>query len=149
MKWCNAELHAQDIHNKYTRFIEKEVSKTIQKEPDNYEHINMSFTDNNYETIQDESNWLGINLSFFVNSLIRIIHTDDINKYIKLQPIKRTKDNIPRKKGSASKRINIKFPIDTYNKILSGSKEHNQTLTQYTNIIVEVYAQDVYKINTW
>ncbi len=137
--------NTQDKPKKYLTYIEKEVANpSVSVSSKDYKRINMAFTDNNYATIQSETNRMGINLTFFVNTLVRIIDKADIDKYIEAQPIKRTKDNVARRKGNPAKRINLKFPMDTYEKIVAGAEQYNQTITQYMNIIVEVYAQDMY-----
>lgn len=136
----------QAKHRKYSGYIEKveeAVTAPVQiKEGEIVKRINMAFTDENYETVQGEANRLGINLAFFLNTLVRIVDESDIDSYIESQPIKRTKDNVARRKGNPAKRINLKFHEDTHQKLKDGAEKYNQTLTQYMNVIVEVYAQD-------
>ena len=103
--------------------------------------INMAFTDNNYRFIQDETSRLGINCAHLLNSLIRIIETDEIDRYVASQPLRKG-NNAIRRKGHPAKRINLKFPMDTYQKLSTGAERNGTTLTQYLNMIIEVYNQD-------
>lgn len=138
--------YTQPIHKKYTSLIEQAINEDnkVSYETTEFKRINMAFTDPNYEIIQTETNRMGINYAFFLNTLIQIVDKNDVDDYINSLTIKRTKYNVARRKGNPSKRINLKFNMDTYQKLQSGSEQYNQTLTQYMNIIIEVYAQGIH-----
>ena len=136
----------QGKHNKYTRFMEEAINNPEPKESkDTSKRINMAFTDENYEALQSEANRFGVNMAFYVNTLVRIVEEADIEAYIESQPIKRTKNNVARRKGNPAKRINLKFHEDTHKKLKQGAEKYNQTITQYMNVIIEVYEQDKHK----
>lgn len=138
--------NTQVKHKKYTYLLEQAVNDDGNDpiESTEFKRINMAFTDQNYELIQSETNRMGINFAFFVNTLIRIVEKNDIDAYIESLTIKRTKHNVARRKGNPSKRINLKFNMDNYQKLQSGAEQYDQTLTQYMNIIIEVYAQGIH-----
>lgn len=127
-------------HNKYAQYLEKELTKTS-KTVSEAKRISMAFTDNNYEFIIDETSKLGINCAFFLNSLIRIMDINKVDKYVESQPLRKGNNAIKRK-GHPAKRINLKFPLDTYKKMADGAERNGTTLTQYLNMIVEVYKLD-------
>ena len=127
-------------HNKYAQYLEKELTKTS-KNVSEVKRISMAFTDNNYEFIIDETSKLGINCAFFLNSLIRIMDVNEVDKYVESQPLRKGNNAIKRK-GHPAKRINLKFPLDTYKKMADGAERNGTTLTQYLNMIVEVYKLD-------
>ena len=128
-------------HNKYTRFIENEVAAAPESEADKLKRMNMAFTDNNYTLIQSEANRLGINMAYFINAVIRAVPDDDVDKYLDALPIRPSKNHVPRRKGNPAKRLNFKIEDDAHVKITAGAEKHNETLTQYANTIIEVYAQ--------
>ena len=132
-------------HNKYTQYLESELAKPSSKrtaeEAQECKRISMAFTDNNYQFILDETSQLGINCAHFLNSLIRIMDTDEVDKYVESQPLRKGNNAIKRK-GHPAKRINLKFPMDSYQKMASGAKRTGTTLTQYLNMIIEVYKLD-------
>ena len=124
-------------HNKYTQYLENELTKPSTNQGE-YKRINMAFTDGNYQFIQDETARLGINCAHFLNSLIRIIDAEEIDKYVSSQPLRKG-NNAIRRKGHPLKRINLKFQIDTYQRLATGADRNGTTLTQYLNMILEVY----------
>ena len=144
-------------HNKYTRYFENELLSTdkaasSEGEPKNHtkentaaplKRINMAFTDNNYDLIMGETERLGISCVFMINTLVRAVEEEDIEKYLSSLPIRRTKNNIPRRKGSPQKRINLKFTPEAYSKAAKGAENTEQTITQYVNTVIEVYAKSL------
>ena len=66
---------------------------------------------------------------------------DEVDKYVESQPLRKGNNAIKRK-GHPAKRINLKFPLDTYQKMADGAERNGTTLTQYLNMIVEVYKLD-------
>ncbi len=126
-------------HNKYAQYLEKELAKT--SAVSEVKRISMAFTDNNYEFIIDETSKLGINCTYFLNSLIRIMDVNEVDKYVESQPLRKGNNAIKRK-GHPAKRINLKFPLDTYQKMADGAERNGTTLTQYLNMIIEVYKLD-------
>ena len=149
--------NAQPAHNKYTRYFENELlSSDITESSDNkapapteetaatpLKRINMAFTDSNYELIMGETERLGISCVFMINTLVRAVEEEDIEKYLSSLPIRRTKNNIPRRKGSPQKRINLKFTPEAYSKAVKGAESSDQTITQYVNTVIEVYARSL------
>lgn len=109
--------------------------------------INMAFSDANYQLISQESERLSVSFVYFINSLIRIVDENDISRHISSMPIRRTKDNISRRRGKPAKRINLKFSPELHSKLSRGAESYNMTITQYMNTIIEVYAQDMHKNN--
>ena len=109
--------------------------------------INMAFSDSNYRIISEESERLSVSFVYFINSLIRIVDEKDIAKYINAMPIRRTKDNISRRKGKPAKRINLKFSPELHDSLSRGAASYNMTITQYMNTVIEVYAQDKLNIS--
>lgn len=105
--------------------------------------INMAFSDANYRLISEESERLSVSFVYFINSLIRIVDEKDIGRHIGAMTIRRSKDNISRRKGKPAKRINLKFSPELHSKLSRGAECYNMTITQYMNTIIEVYAQRV------
>jgi len=130
----------QAKHNKYAQYLENELAKPAQKISE-CKRISMAFTDNNYEFIFDETSRLGINCAHFLNSLIRIMDVEEIDKYVESQPLRKG-NNAMKRKGHPAKRINLKFPMDTYKKMFDGAEKNGTTMTQYLNMIIEVYKLD-------
>lgn len=104
--------------------------------------INMAFSNENYELIMSETERLGITCVYMINTLARIVEEEDIEAYISSQVIRRSRNNVMRRKGSPAKRINIRFSPEIYDRISRGAVRYDQTITQYVNTIIEVYAQD-------
>ena len=106
IRFDNLETHftqTQAKHNKYAQYLENEISKPSQSVSD-FKRISMAFTDNNYEFIFDETSRLGINCAHFLNSLIRIMDSDEVDKYVESQPFRKGNNAIKRK-GHPAKRI--------------------------------------------
>ena len=149
----------QSIHNKYTRYFENEEfnPETLpKKNPENTspaardnlsltvesKRINMAFSNENYELILSETERLGITCVYMINTLAQIIEEKDIDDYINSQLIRKSKNNVMRRKGCPAKRINLRFSPEVYEKINEGARRYDQTITQYVNTIIEVYTQD-------
>lgn len=130
----------QGKHNKYSRYLEEEISAPTQ-ETKVVKRINMAFTNDNYKMINEESERFGTSMVYLVNTLIRIVDAKDVDTYIDSLPIKPNKKHVARRKGSPSERINIGFDKDTYSKIEEGSEKYDMTLKQYLNILLDVYTQ--------
>ena len=109
--------------------------------------INMAFSDANYRLISEESERLSVSFVYFINSLIGIVDEKDIAGYIGAMTIRRTKENISRRKGKPAKRINLKFSPELHSKLSRGAECYNMTITQYMNTIIEVYAQNANNIS--
>ena len=133
---------AQDRHNKYTSYIKNELISQPKIDKKAWKRINMAFTDENYALIQHESERLGISFFSFVDAVIHIVPEQDIRSYLESQPIRRTKENVARNKGKPAKRINLKFSDEAHKIITVGANQYNQTLTQYVNTVMELYAQE-------
>lgn len=141
---------AQPSHNKYSRFFENEGLSVNDVKPASEsvsessaaqsKRINMAFFDPNYELIQNETARLGITCVYMINTLVQIVEESDIDDYIKSQTIRRTKNSVLRRKGNPAKRINLRFSPAVYERISCGAQKYDQTITQYVNTIVEVYA---------
>lgn len=110
--------------------------------------INMAFSDANYKLISEESERLSVSIVYFVNSLIELTDENKIARYIDSMVIKRSKDNVSRRRGKPAKRINLKFEPKHHSKLSAGAEGCNMTVTQYMNTIVEVYAQDIHMTDT-
>lgn len=110
--------------------------------------INMAFSDANYKLISEESERLSVSFVYFINSLIRIADEEAVSRHIGAMTIRRSKDNISRRKGKPAKRINLKFEPELHSKLCRGAESFNMTVTQYMNTIIEVYAQDMHRTDT-
>ena len=110
--------------------------------------INMAFTDANYKLISEESERLSVSFVYFINSLIRIADEEAVSRHIGAMAIRRSKDNVSRRKGKPAKRINLKFEPELHGKLCRGAESFNMTVTQYMNTIIEVYAQDMHRTDT-
>ena len=110
--------------------------------------INMAFSDANYKLISEESERLSVSFVYFINSLIRIADEEAVSRHIGAMTIRRSKDNISRRKGKPAKRINLKFEPEQHSKLCRGAESFNMTVTQYMNTIIEVYAQDMHRTDT-
>lgn len=131
---------AQDIietpHGKYAAYLQAE--KASEKPVDNHSRrTNMAFSDDLYEKIYSESERLSVGLAYYVNAIIRQADPEKVHAYYEAQPIKASKSCIPRKKGKPAKRITIKIDPDVYDILTVGAERHNQTLTQYANLVLE------------
>lgn len=96
----------------------------------------MAFSNSVYTQIQSESNRLGVSTSYYINTMIRQSDPEKIQTYYEQQPVKASKDCIPRKKGNKLQRITVKIEPDVYRMISAGAEEYNQTLTQYVNLVL-------------
>lgn len=142
---------AQPAHNKYTRYLENEAespkptaeSRGVTAPADNApKRINMAFNDRNYALIMNETERLGISCVYMINKLAEAMDPEDMKSFLDSMKIRRSKDNIPRRKGSPLKRINLKFSPEIYDKISAGAEAENLTITQYINTALEIYASE-------
>lgn len=126
-------------HGKYEEYrrAEEELEKEEESISAEAKRINMAFTDAVYNTIKAESERLGVAAAYYINTVIRQSDSEIVQAYYEQQPVKVSKDCIPRKRGQAAKRIFIKFDADVYRMIVAGAEKYNQTLTQYVNLILE------------
>ena len=128
-------------HGKYEAYrrAEEKLEKKVEEEAISAEakKINMAFTDAVYNTIKAESERLGVAAAYYINTVIRQSDSESVQTYYEQQPVKVSKDCIPRKRGQAAKRIFIKFDADVYRMIVAGAEKYNQTLTQYVNLVLE------------
>lgn len=148
----------QHTHSKYTRYFENEggelpeitppepvteaAGESVPEQKD--KRINMAFSDKNYSVIMEETERLGITCVYMINTLVTVMERTDVEEYLSRLPIRRTKDNIPRRKGSPMKRINLKFTSAAYTAASAGAEATNMTITQYVNTVIEVYAQGMH-----
>ena len=133
---------AQDIktenvsHKKYSVYWQAEEKEREEYVEKTEKRINMAFQDAIYERILAESARLGVSAAYYINEMIRQADPETVRAYYDAQPVKASKDYVPRRKGSPAHRITLKFSPDVYEKIYTGAKEYNQTLTQYANLII-------------
>jgi len=125
--------------SRYLQDLEDEIAKPREDVSADLKRINMAFTDPNYEMILEYSERYQVTMAHLINVMARVTKDEDIEDYITSLPIKPTKNHVRRKKGARSKRINIYFENDVYEKIEKGAEKHNMTLTQYLNIVLSVY----------
>ena len=107
-----------------------DISKTTKK-------IKMAFSKANYEYLSNASENLGVSKSYIVNRLVNTLDSEAISNYINKMPIPPSKDMVTKKKGSPLPRINIIFTSDTHSILSNEAEKHNQTLTQYVNILLD------------
>lgn len=129
-------IQAQEkTHEKYAAYRMAEE----QERPSSSEakRINMAFSDDTYAWILKESERLGVGAAYYINSIIRQTDPETIHSFYEAQPIKTSKDCVPRRKGKRAQRITIKIDSDVYTSITIGAEKYNQTLTQYANLVLE------------
>lgn len=127
---------AENHHGKYAAYRQAEASDikpVIQKS----KRTNMAFSDNLYEKICSESERLCVGLAYYINAIIRQADPEKVHNYYEAQPVKASRTCVPRKKGKPAKRITIKIDPDVYDILTAGAERHNQTLTQYANLVLE------------
>ena len=96
----------------------------------------MGFSEENYMKISSQSEKLGISMVSFINTSVEQSDSDEVDKYINSLSVKPSKDMIPRRRGNKMKRINIRFTMSAHKILKDGAEKHNQTLTQYLNLIL-------------
>lgn len=107
-----------------------DISKTTKK-------IKMAFSKANYEYLSNASENLGVSKSYIINRLIATLDSEAVSGFISNMLIPPSKDIVSRKKGSPLARINIIFNSDTHSILSIEAEKHNQTLTQYVNILLD------------
>lgn len=107
-----------------------DISKTTKK-------IKMAFSKANYEYLSNASENLGVSKSYIINRLIATLDSEAVSGFISNMLIPPSKDIVSRKKGSPLARINIIFNSDTHSILSIEADKHNQTLTQYVNILLD------------
>lgn len=107
-----------------------DISKTTKK-------IKMAFSKANYEYLSNASENLGVSKSYIINRLIATLDSEAVSGFISNMLIPPSKDIVSRKKGSPLARINIIFNMDTHSVLSAEADKHNQTLTQYVNILLD------------
>ncbi|MDY3741242.1 MAG: hypothetical protein SO022_12450 [Selenomonadaceae bacterium] len=107
-----------------------DISKTTKK-------IKMAFSKANYEYLSNASENLGVSKSYIINRLISTLDSEAVSGFISNMLIPPSKDIVSRKKGSPLARINIIFNSDTHSILSIEADKHNQTLTQYVNILLD------------
>ena len=112
------------------------TEKTQDKHKDKGIRINMGFSEENYMKIRSQSEKLSISMVSFINTSVEQSDSDEVDKYINSLSVKPSKDMIPRRRGNKMKRINIRFTMSAHKILKEGAKKHNQTLTQYLNLIL-------------
>ena len=97
----------------------------------------MGFSNSNFLYLTEASENLGVSKSYIVNRLVNTLDSEAISNYINKMPIPPSKDMVAKKKGSPLPRINIIFTSDTHSILSNEAEKHNQTLTQYVNILLD------------
>lgn len=128
---------AQDTkpHGKYAAYLEAEKEESHRTEK--AKRINMAFSDTVYEKVQRDSEKYGTSIAYYINTVIRQTKKEQIDSYYANQLIRTSRSNVPRRKGKPAHRITLKFDPDVYAKIAFGAEQHNQTITQYVNLVIE------------
>lgn len=118
---------------------EKENFKNTKttKNTKNTKSIKMGFSNSNFLYLTEASENLGVSKSYIVNRLVNTLDSEAISNYINKMPIPPSKDMVTKKKGSPLPRINIIFTSDTHSILYNEAEKHNQTLTQYVNILLD------------
>ena len=112
------------------------TEKTQDKHKGEGIRINMGFSEENYMKIRSQSEKLSISMVSFINTSVEQSDSDEVDKYINSLSVKPSKDMIPRRRGNKMKRINIRFTMSAHKILKDGAEKHNQTLTQYLNLIL-------------
>ena len=97
----------------------------------------MAFSKANYEYLSNASENLGVSKSYIINRLIATLDSEAVSGFISNMLIPPSKDIVSRKKGSPLARINIIFNMDTHSLLSAEADKHNQTLTQYVNVLLD------------
>ncbi len=136
-----SDLHWDDTktHEKYAAYRKagEEAAEPSEKPSENPKRINMAFSDDVYNWIQAESARLGVGAAYYINAMIRRTDKETVQVFYEAQPVKASKNCIPRRKGKPAQRITIKIDPDVYGIIAEGAEKYNQTLTQYANLVLE------------
>jgi hypothetical protein len=129
--------------SKYSSFLESQISEPVKQEASvNSKRINMAFTPGNIELIEKLVEKYNINRTFLINSIVRIITISDVNEYLKNERILRSKAGVIKGKPK-QKRITLRIDDDNYQKVSSEADVRNQTITQYVNLLLEIFENDM------
>ncbi|WP_405326681.1 MULTISPECIES: hypothetical protein [Ruminobacter] len=129
-------------HGKYSSFLEAEIAQpSVRNSDTESQRINMAFTPSNISLIESLSDNYGINKTFLINSIVRIISKEDVDEFVHNERIVRTRDGIIKGKP-AQKRICLRLDGDNYSKISEEANARNQTLTQYVNLLLQIFAHE-------
>ena len=116
--------------SKYSSFLESQISEPVKQEASVIELI---------EKLVEKYN---INRTFLINSIVRIITISDVNEYLKNERILRSKAGVIKGKPK-QKRITLRIDDDNYQKVSSEADVRNQTITQYVNLLLEIFENDM------
>ena len=138
--------------SKFSSFTENEAVEAVEEKEEKAEvsapapasdnskttkKIKMAFSKANYEYLSNASENLGVSKSYIINRLIATLDSEAVSGFISNMLIPPSKDIVSRKKGSPLARINIIFNMDTHSVLSAEADKHNQTLTQYVNILLD------------
>ena len=101
----------------------------------------MAFTPGNIELIEKLTEKYNINKTFLINSIVRIISVNDVEEYVKKERILVSKAGVVKGKPK-QKRITVRIDSDNYTKVSEEADIRNQTITQYVNLLLEIFAGD-------
>lgn len=128
--------------SKYSSFLEEQISEPInQAASSDSKRINMAFTPGNIELIEKLTEKYNINKTFLINSIVRIISVNDVEEYVKKERILVSKAGVVKGKPK-QKRITVRIDSDNYTKVSEEADIRNQTITQYVNLLLEIFAGD-------
>lgn len=128
-----AEISAPALASEKENFKNTKTTKNTK----NTKSIKMGFSNSNFLYLTEASENLGVSKSYIVNRLVNTLDSEAISNYINKMPIPPSKDMVTKKKGSPLPRINIIFTSDTHSILSNEAEKHNQTLTQYVNILLD------------
>lgn len=131
-----AEISAPAPASEKENFKNTKTTKNT-KNTKNTKSIKMGFSNSNFLYLTEASENLGVSKSYIVNRLVNTLDSEAISNYINKMPIPPSKDMVTKKKGSPLPRINIIFTSDTHSILSNEAEKHNQTLTQYVNILLD------------
>jgi len=103
-------------------------------------YMNMAFKQVNYNIIEEESDRCGVSKEYIVNEIVRMIKSEEIDKYLDSFLVKPNKDHISRRKGARLPRLNYGLESDNYSRCKDEAEKRNMTITQYVNCSIEVFA---------
>lgn len=129
------KISTEKAHEKYAAY--RNAGEEAAESSEKPKRINMAFSDDVYNWIQVESARLGVGAAYYINAMIRRTAQETVQVFYEAQPVKASKDCIPRRKGKPAQRITIKIDPDVYGIIAEGAEKYNQTLTQYANLVLE------------
>lgn len=98
--------------------------------------ITMKFNLPVYEFLMAESANLCVNVSAYINEMIKNVDEKKVEAYYDSLVVKPSRSFVQRKGAEPGQRINITLLADTHDVLEKAAAKYNQTMTQYVNMII-------------